>query len=55
MGSEIIEVLSKRHDEWIKIAKSFKISDDDANEIVQEMYFYANSQSPDSGPYGKIE
>ena len=25
------------------------------NKIVQEMYFYANSQSPDSGPYGKIE
>ncbi len=23
--------------------------------LVQEMYFYANSQSPDSGPYGKIE
>tara|TARA_S200002703_G_C3783410_1_gene241475 strand:+ start:55 stop:1395 length:1341 start_codon:yes stop_codon:yes gene_type:complete len=25
------------------------------NKIVQEMYFYANSQSPNSGPYGKIE
>ena len=23
--------------------------------IVKEIYFYANSQSPDSGPYGKIE
>ena len=25
------------------------------DKIVQEMYFYANSQSPNSGPYGKIE
>ena len=25
------------------------------DKIVQEMYFYANSQAPDSGPYGKIE
>ena len=38
MSSEIIEVLSKRHNEWIKMAKSFKLSDDNANEIVQEMY-----------------
>ena len=25
------------------------------DKIVQEIYFYANSQSPLSGPYGKIE
>lgn len=47
MGSEIIEVLSKRHNEWIKIAKSFKISDDDANEIVQEMYLRLHDYTKD--------
>tara|TARA_R110000787_G_scaffold105550_1_gene212955 strand:- start:307 stop:894 length:588 start_codon:yes stop_codon:yes gene_type:complete len=38
MSNKIIHILSKRHKEWIKMAKSFKLSDDNANEIVQEMY-----------------
>ena len=33
-----IEVLAKRHDEWMKMARSFKVSEDDAKELVQEMY-----------------
>lgn len=32
-------------------SQSSKIQD----QIVREIYFYANSQSPNSGPYGKIE
>lgn len=32
-------------------SQSSKIRD----QIVREIYFYANSQSPNSGPYGKIE
>lgn len=38
MSNKIIHILSERHNEWIKMAKSFGLSDDDANEIVQEMY-----------------
>jgi DNA-directed RNA polymerase specialized sigma24 family protein len=36
--SKILNILAKRHNEWIRMASSFKISDEDANEIVQEMY-----------------
>src|SRR6056300_1579133 len=60
---EFLAQVKGKHDKWkyakftgVKFAKilesqSKKVQD----KIVQEMYFYANSQSPDSGPYGKIE
>jgi len=38
MSSNILEILSKRHLDWIKMAKSFKLNNNDANELVQEMY-----------------
>ncbi len=40
----------------VKFAKILESqSKKERDRLVQEMYFYANSQSPDSGPYGKIE
>ncbi len=33
-----IEVLAKRHDEWIKMAMSFGLQMDNARELTQEMY-----------------
>ena len=38
MNSKILDILAKRHLEWIKMAKSFKLNNNDANELVQEMY-----------------
>lgn len=38
MNSKILEILAERHNEWIKMAKSFKLNNNDANELVQEMY-----------------
>jgi len=34
----VIDLLAQKHNDWIRIAKSFKITEDQANEIVQEMY-----------------
>ena len=36
--ARLIDILADRHDEWFAMAKSFKCSDDTANEVVQEMY-----------------
>lgn len=36
--ARLIDILGERHDEWFAMAKSFKCSDDTANEVVQEMY-----------------
>lgn len=38
MSSKILDILAKRHTDWIKMAKAFKIDEDKANELVQEMY-----------------
>ena len=38
MSSNILDILAKRHDEWIKMANSFKLNNNDAKELVQEMY-----------------
>ncbi len=38
MNSNILDILAKKHNEWIKMAKSFKLNNNDANELVQEMY-----------------
>ena len=38
MSSNILDILSKRHTEWLIMAKSFKLDNNDANELVQNMY-----------------
>lgn len=38
MSSKILDILAKRHNEWLNMAKSFKLNDSDANELVQDMY-----------------
>ena len=38
MSSNILYILSKRHTEWLNMAKSFKLDNNDANELVQNMY-----------------
>lgn len=36
--NKLLEIAARKHSDWIKMAKSFKLSDNDANELVQEMY-----------------
>lgn len=57
MGVKILNILSKRHNEWIKMAKSFNLSDNDANEIVQEMYLrlYDYTKNVEKIMYNKNE
>tara|TARA_R100000353_G_scaffold136722_1_gene97090 strand:- start:2783 stop:3358 length:576 start_codon:yes stop_codon:yes gene_type:complete len=43
----VIDLLAKKHKDWIHMAKSFKITDDQANEIVQEMYIRLNDYVKD--------
>ena len=38
VSCEILDILSKKHQDWYNMARSFDLSHDDANEIVQEMY-----------------
>lgn len=38
MEIRVIDILAKKHKDWVNMAKSFGLSDDDANEIVQQMY-----------------
>lgn len=57
MSVKILNILSKRHNEWIKMAKSFNLSDNDANEIVQEMYLrlYDYTKNVEKIMYNKNE
>ena len=47
MSSKILNILAKRHTEWVKMAKAFKISEDKANELVQEMYLRMHDYTKD--------
>ncbi len=38
VNCEILDILSQKHQDWYNMARSFGLSDDDSNEIVQEMY-----------------
>lgn len=38
MEEQIIKILADKHNDWIYMAKSFGVGDDDANELVQQMY-----------------
>ena len=55
--SKILNILANRHDEWVKMAKSFKLNSEDANEIVQEMYLrmYDYTKDVDRIMYNKKE
>lgn len=35
---ELLKKLANKYDDWLRMAKSFDISDDEASEIVQEMF-----------------
>ena len=43
MESKVLTVLARNHSDWLNMARSFKISDDEANELVQEMYLRVSS------------
>jgi len=45
--SKILNILAKRHTEWLRMASSFKINNEDANEIVQEMYIRMHDYTKD--------
>lgn len=44
----VIDLLATKHDDWVRMAKSFKITDDQANELVQEMYLRINNYVKDA-------
>jgi len=60
---EFVAEVKVKDDKWkyakftgVKFAKILESQNKkDQDRIVKEIYFYANSQSPNSGPYGKIE
>lgn len=47
MSKRTIDVLSERNEEWLKMAKSFKVSNDEAWELVQGMYLKLNDYVKD--------
>jgi len=47
MSSNILDILSKRHTEWLNMAKSFKLDNNDANELVQNMYLRMHDYTKD--------
>lgn len=60
---EFVAQVKLKDDKWkyakftgVKFAKILESQNQTVQDrIVKEIYFYANSQSPNSGPYGKIE
>ena len=38
MEKRLIDILAEKHNDWVNMAKSFGISKEDANELVQQMY-----------------
>ena len=38
MEEQVIKILGDKHQDWFYMAKSFGVSDEDANELVQQMY-----------------
>tara|TARA_R110002051_G_scaffold323828_1_gene418738 strand:+ start:97 stop:723 length:627 start_codon:yes stop_codon:yes gene_type:complete len=47
MSRRTIDVLAERNEDWLKMAKSFKVSNDDAWELVQGMYLKLNDYVKD--------
>ena len=44
MEEEIINILAVKQQDWFYMAKSFGVSDEDANELVQQMYMVITEQ-----------
>ena len=38
MEKRLIDILAEKHNDWLNMAKSFGVSLEDANELVQQMY-----------------
>ena len=53
----ILELLSKRHDEWIRMAMSFGADRDSAQDLVQDMYLrmYKYVENPERIMYNEDE
>lgn len=53
----ILELLSKRHDEWIRMAMSFGANRDSAQDLVQDMYLrmYKYVENPERIMYNEDE
>ena len=53
----ILEILSKRHDEWIRMAMSFGADRDSAQDLVQDMYLrmYKYVENPERIMYNEDE
>ena len=53
----ILEILSKRHDEWIRMAMSFGSDRDTAQDLVQDMYLrmYKYVENPERIMYNEDE
>jgi DNA-directed RNA polymerase specialized sigma24 family protein len=55
--NELLEKLAEKYDDWINMALSFKISQDDARELVQEMFIriFDYVEKPDKLMYNETE
>lgn len=55
--SELLDKLAEKYDDWWNMAKSFKVSDDEASELVQEMFIriYDYVKEPKKILYNKNE
>jgi DNA-directed RNA polymerase specialized sigma24 family protein len=53
----VIDLVAEKHDDWIHMARSFGCSEDDANELVQEMYLRIHRyvESPEKIMYNETE
>jgi len=53
----VIDLVADKHDDWIHMARSFGCSEDDANELVQEMYIRIHRyvESPEKIMYNETE
>lgn len=47
MEVKLLNILAEKHKDWINMAKSFGLSNEDANEIVQQMYLRINDYVDD--------
>ena len=57
MAIRVIDILADKHNDWIAMAKSFGVNDDDANELVQQMYIRITDyvEDPNKILYNKTE
>lgn len=55
--NELLYKLAEKYDDWINMAKSFKLSDDNASELVQEMFIriFDYVKEPKKIMYNKTE